>query len=976
MKRPIPSPFSFVGMPFMVFALLLQAAPMGQGISGVEEVCPVLPEARMTRVQDEFVESCGICHGDDGNAEKERLNLVDENWIHGGSLAEIEQTIREGVPDTKMKAMQDRYTPEEIGDLAKYVKILKFRHTSPLSDVEISRAEPELPPVDELLSLRFVPAKVVMERSGSSQRFVVVGSYRDRIERDVTAACRMDAEDPGVLTVDSSGLAVAEDSGESILHARLGPHDARAEIRVRERDRDRPFSFQREIGEILTRRGCNATTCHGGVKGRGGFKLSLNALYPQEDYDWIVRGGGYQVLTDEVKGERVPRINVREPEKSLILLKPTLQAEHDGGKRFEIDSDDYRTILEWARAGGRFDDNDADNLKIESLEVYPPDAVLGVDGRHQLIVTASLADGRREDVTDQVRFVSNNREIIRVSPEGLVEAVGPGEIDVVISAAGASTRARFGVVENTIEVYPEIPRNNFIDEHVFSKLKKFHILPAPLSSDAEFLRRVCLDLTGTLPPAGRVREFLDDNDPQKRGRLIDILMDTPEFEDYWTLRLAEYLRVEVASSTDAANPGTYAAWLARGIRVNKPYDEIARERIEAQGEGGPASFYPFNMRIPLMVAEDVRIFLGRRLDCAECHNHPSEAWTQDQFWGLGAFYGRMTHIDFHILFDDPEGNEYDYGEEGRDQLEFKKVVQPRNRTEMPPTFLDGSILAGNRVDDPRRAFAEWITEHPYFAEAAVNRMWGFFFHRGIVDPVDEFDSTNMASHPELLGVMADDFQKNGHDLRRLIRQIVSSRTYQLSDGINPSNRYDELNFSHARPRPMVPEVLLDAITAVTGVPVNFDKSLGVTVGAAAGRAPTGTRAVQLIDSYNWPVQFLQSHGRISRGTVAERSFAPNLIKALHLVVGDTYTQNLGGAGGRIERLMNRGASNREVVEDFYLAALGRYPAEPEVIPILEFINSRSSMLGDPFFEQNESRKKILEDLLWALLCSKEFIYNH
>jgi hypothetical protein len=967
---------NFISLALLFCPVILQAPLMGQGASGADEVCPVLPDERLAWAQDEFEENCGICHEDNGNAEKERLNLIDDVWMHGGSLTDIERTIREGVPGTKMKSMENKYTAGEIQDLAKYVKILHSRQMAPEPEIQISRTGPELPPVTELLELKIVPEGVVLEGPGSKQRFIVLGSYRDRVERDVTSACRIYTDDAGLLSVEETGIADAEASGDTILHAELGSIHAQTRIRVEDSAIARPFSFEREIGDILTRRGCNAATCHGGVKGRGGFKLSLNMLYPDEDYEWIVQGGVYKVLTDVVEGDRIPRFNLSEPEKSLILLKPTLELEHEGGKRFSKDSEDYRTILEWIRAGGKYEDPGADGLKIESLEVYPAEAVLGVGTQHQVVVMARLANGRHEDVTGQVRFGSNNREIVKVSPEGLVEAVGPGEIDVVISAAGTSARARIGVIENTIEEFPDIPRQNFIDEKIFAKLEKFHILPSPLSSDKVFMRRVCLDLTGTLPPVVRLKEFLDDPDPDKRRKLIDILMETPEFEDYWTLRLAEYLRVGNGSSLGANQPGTYAAWLSQGVRENRPYDQLARERIAAQGQGGPASFYSFDMRIPLMVAEDMRIFLGRRLDCAECHNHPSETWSQNQFWGLGAFYGRMTHMDFSILFDDPDGKEYDYGEEGKEQLEFKKVVQPRSRQEIRPTFLDGTTLAENRMDDPRQAFAEWITAHPYFAEAAVNRIWGFFFHRGIVDPVDEFDSTNMASHPELLRVMAEDFRRNGHDLRRLIRQIVNSRTYQLSGELNASNQHDEMNFSHVRARPMVPEVLLDAITSVTGIPVEFDKSQGVTVGAAPGRAPVGTRAVQLIDSYNWPVQFLQSHGRISRGTVADRNYSPNLTKALHLVVGDTYTDNLGAEGGRINRLMNQGTSNREIVDEFYLVALGRHPTEREVGPILEFIHSKSSMLDNPFFEQNESRKKVLEDLMWALLCSKEFMYNH
>ena len=383
---------------------------------------------------------------------------------------------------------------------------------------------------ETLLSLRLAPSDVTLWGPKATQRFVVLGKYADGLERDLTARSHFSISNPEVAKVEETGRVVALADGEAVLGVQVAGQVAKTTVRVEGSEETRPFSFGRDIGGILTKQGCNTNDCHGSVKGKGGLKLSLNALYPKDDYQWIVEGGVYQVLSAESGGPKEPRINLAEPGKSLLLLKPTFRVPHGGGERFAVGSRSYETLLNWIRHGSPYgQESAAESVNIERLEVYPRSVVLDLEGRQQLLVTALLSNGRREDLTEQVLYVSNDPGVVKVSPEGLVRAAKTGETAVMIRAAGQAVSAGFGVIAEPISNYPEVARCNFIDEHVFTKLRKLNILPSELSSDGEFLRRICLDLTGTLPPSHRVREFLADPDENKRDKLIEILLDSPEY---------------------------------------------------------------------------------------------------------------------------------------------------------------------------------------------------------------------------------------------------------------------------------------------------------------------------------------------------------------------------------------------------------------------------------------------------------------
>ena len=509
------------------------------------------------------------------------------------------------------------------------------------------------------ISLRILPPEPILWSAGATQRFLVLGHYADGLEREVTSRVTVSVSDPSIVTISGKGQLRGHEDGTAILHAQLRGRSVGVPVVVVGSTQDPGWSFQREVGGILTRRGCNSSDCHGGVIGRGGFKLSLDATLPREDYDWIVRGGTYQVRTVEPAEPVRPRVNPEQPETSLLLLKSTATVGHGGGQRLERESADYQVLRDWIERGAPFEEIQRP-LQIERLEVFPKESVLKTGENQSMVVTAHLSNGFILDFSDRVRYESLDVETLTVDSQGVVRSRRPGEAAVMIRAGGGKVAyARVGVIEQPRPEGPGVPRSNFIDELVFSKLKRFHVAPSLLASDAEFLRRVCLDIAATLPPPQRVREFLADTDPRKRDQLIQTLLDSPEYTDFWTLFFADLLRV----NGEYTWLHMYWEWVRSSVAANKPYDQLAREAIAAQGYDGPTRGYLMddNKPVPLerQVAEKFRVFMGRRLDCAQCHDHPFDRWSQDQFWSLAAYFSRLTNTDWaspSVVFDDPRGD--------------------------------------------------------------------------------------------------------------------------------------------------------------------------------------------------------------------------------------------------------------------------------------------------------------------------------
>ncbi len=811
--------------------------------------------------------------------------------------------------------------------------------------------------------IKTVPAVATLKGSGASQQFLAIAVQPDGTELDVTSEAAWKVSDPALARFIAPGrLAATADGSVTVTASLAGTPPARTEVRIEDSASVRPFSFPRDIGAILTKRGCNGAACHGGVKGRGGLKLSASGLFPKDDYEWITKGGVYQVLSTEVKGDRVPRVDLANPDQSLLLTKPTMAVAHGGGKRFDTDSEDYKALLGWVKSGAPYGvATGPKSANLTALEVYPSMAVIPAGGKRRLLVTARFSDGHTEDFTHQVLYATNNADVATVGEDGLVSGHRLGETAILIRAAGQVASAGAGVIGPAIPNYPAVPSANFIDNAVFGKLRKFHILPSALSSDAEFLRRVCLDLTGTLPPPARVRQFIASKDPRKREKLVDSLIGSPEYVDYWTFRFSDVFRVAIfANGLYPKWSQKYWEWIRANIETNRPYDDVARERLSAQGYG-PATrhFIPYNQIAPAQdaMAEEVRVFFGRRLDCAQCHNHPYENWSQDQFWGMTAFFSRLFKMGA-VVFDHPTNMDLS----SKDVDGKIELIHPRTKAVVQPALLDGSPIDHAPAGNPRKELARWMTSHPYFAESAVNRIWSHFFGRGIVDPVDDFRSTNPPTHPDLLAALAKDFRDHGYDLRRLMRTIVASRTYQVSSLPNGANRDDTVNYSHALPRALDAEVLLDAVTEVTGVPETF--ATAVNDGQSVGQAPVGTRAINLQDPDMYFSRFLELYGRPNRGAIPERSGKPNLSQAMHMLAGASYVDRLSSKDSRLARLLASGASDGAMFEAFYLAGLGRPPAPEETQELQAILAKR----GD--------REAGLREFVWALISSREFAENH
>ena len=726
-------------------------------------------------------------------------------------------------------------------------------------------------------------------------------------------------------------------------------------LKIKDFDQNHSINFPLELGGIFTRKGCNSSECHGSVKGRGGFKLSTNANNPLEDHRWLVKGGKFQVYSEKSSGPENPRINLENPEESLILQKPTLQIAHGGGEQFDRASLEYQTILRWISNGALYDNQEA---VINKLKVFPEVLILERNRSFQLIVTAHLSNGEKRDFTRKVHYESNSEEVVSVDPNGLLTARKPGETSIIVRAPKHAVSIFTGVKNDFINEYPPEDPKNFIDKEIVRKIQQLSIPISAISSDHEFLRRICLDLTGTLPPPNRVREFLKNSDPNKRDQLINILINSHEFIDYWTFRLADLFRVSYEQG-GRSKVKLYWEWIRECIAQNKPFDQIALERIASQGYNGPTRHFwgSDEIRLPQdIMAEQAQVFLGRRLVCAQCHDHPFDSWTQDQFWGMTGFFKNLTYFwNSAAAVDDSIGHQ-EFGTESQ-------LLHPRTKREVEPIFPDGrSLLPENRLD-PRPKLAHWFTSSKeyLFEEAIVNRFWSYFFGRGFVNPVDDFRVDNPPSHRVLLKKLASHFRLTGYDLKSLMLLIVQSNTYQRSGQRNKSNGHDRINYSRALPRGLDAEILLDMISQISGISEVFE---GKDERLYAGQLPPGTRAINIIAPHIYPSHFLDIYGRSSRLTVPDRKQESSVSQALAMLADPTYTKKLSAKGGRIDKLLRSYASDEFIIENFYLSALSRFPTPNEKNILTRMIKSHAS------------RREALEDLLWSIISSREFAYNH
>jgi hypothetical protein len=709
-----------------------------------------------------------------------------------------------------------------------------------------------------------------------------------------------------------------------------------------------PPSFRYDVLPVLTKSGCNSGTCHGTPTGKNGFRLSLRGYFAELDLVTLVR---------EAEGRRV---NLAEPDQSLVLLKATNQVPHQGGSRIAADSQAYAILRDWIASGAR--DDAAEHATLAGLTMTPAASQLHApQDRQRLTVRAHFSDGQVRDVTHLARYSVHDEAIGAVTANGVVTKLNRGEAIVSAEYCNQFASARLTFLEPVPEFrWPDPPEHNDIDRLVFAKLRLLSIEPSPLSSDAEFVRRLYLDVNGALPTAEETRRFLASDDPAKRTKLIDELLQRPQFADCWTAHWADRLGCNRRFAGKAGAP-KYHLWIRHAMATNMPEDEFARQILTAGGPNysSPAATFWRRLRVgairpeidPSMAAEEVsQLFLGVRIQCARCHNHPQERWTQDDFYGLAAFFTRLRFKDGPFF-----NNRYDK-EEAVYLTAPMELKHPRSGETVQAKALDAAPLNFGEHEDPRVAFADWLTrpENPFFARMAVNRIWYHLFGRGLVEPVDDMRSSNPASHEELLDLLARDFAEHGFDRKQLIRQILNSRVYQLSSASTATNADDHRYQSHAQIRLLASESLLDAICQVTGVPEKFPE------------LPLGTTAMTLPDGeYKHP--FLEAFGRPVRASACEceRDTQTNLSQALQLVSGQVVQAKLASDESRAAKLAAAELSPRQTLDELFLAALSRYPTAEE----------RTALEPKLAVDETQQRHAI-EDLLWMLINHSEFLFQH
>lgn len=774
------------------------------------------------------------------------------------------------------------------------------------------------------------PTQVALYGIDARQQIIVTGFFSNGTQRDLTRDTRFAIKPLSIAAFASGGVIIAKRLGAFTLAARFGGFTAIANGNVWRDTGGKGISFVKDIVPILTMRGCNGGNCHGSMHGKNGFKLSQFGYEPQQDYLMMTRNAGGR------------RVNLLEPAHSLILLKPTDTISHGGGTRFEVGSQDYNTLADWI-AQGAPGPRHSPSVKIARLEVLPSRALLAHPGlKQQLVVVAHYEDGATADVTTKVKYVPQGDGVLTVSEGGLVETMSAGEATVLVRGTGALGVARLEVLSGPpLDDFPHIVPNNVIDTLVFAKLKRLNVRPSELCADEVFLRRAYLDAIGTLPSAQEVRDFLADHDPAKRRKLIDRILNRPEYADYWGMIWADLFTV-TAFKTPGQNTFYVDNWLRSQIRQNVRMNLMVRELIAADGplKDDPGLQLLLAMTPEAAAAYYSQLFLGIRIQCAHCHNHPFEKWTRNDFYGMAAFFPQVATRPSRLgilVYDDPH----------------KELQNPLTHAPAQPTFLGGAVWQPDSNRTRREAIANWITSpnNPYFARALANRVWRHYMGVGLVEPVDDFRETNPATNPELLDALAEEFARGGYDLKHLMKLIMNSRAYQLSSITNAANQADRKDYSHYYLRRIYAEPLLDAISQVTDEPHVFKFGY------------LGMKAVEVRDPVI-PDFFLQTFERNSRQMTCEREENLTLVQSMDFISGSTINDSISRPGGIITQLTAAGISNEKIVEELFLRSLSRFPSQEETRVSLGAVDISAS------------RIKGLQDVLWALLNSKEFIYNH
>ena len=814
-----------------------------------------------------------------------------------------------------------------------------------VSSATVGTAAPEPkglgdPGVLDALKVEAEDGKLTIRGRDARQQLIVTGTYSSGQLRDHTHTVNFSVAPEGIVDIAKDGLVTPLKDGDATVKATFNGKEATVVVHVEGVAHQIPINFKNQIAPIFTKLGCNSGGCHGKASGQNGFKLSLLGFYPDDDYEFLVKEGRGRRLFPTAPGE------------SLLLLKATGKSPHGGGKRMEVGSYEYRMMFRWIEQG--MPKGNADDPYVVGIECIPKQRLMDRGSDQQITVLARYSDGKTEDVTRMALYEANDPEMAESTEAGLVKTLDlAGEVAIMARYQGQVSTFRATIPLGADTSKMPAPAN-FIDEAVFAKLKLLGIPPSQLADDATFLRRVSIDITGTIPKEDEVRAFLADPSPDKREKLVDRLLSSEAYADYFANKWNLVLRNKKRQAQDINGTYAFYRWIWDSLYENKPYDQFVREIVSASGEAtsNPAVvWYREVNEVNEQVEDTAQLFLGLRIQCARCHHHPFEKWSQNDYYGFAAFFTTV-------------GNKTVPGalRTQRDRRIFhnEKVAQsqnPRTKENLKPAGLGSEALEIPADRDPRVHLADWMArkDNPFFAHALVNRYWKHFFDRGIVEPEDDMRETNPPSNPELIQALAKNFIDNKFDIKWLVRTICLSKTYQLSALPNDYNLKDKQNFSRYYPKRLTAEVLYDAFHQVTNSSQSYSGQ------------PGGTRAIQLADPSIGPY-FLKVFGQPQGDTACEceRSQEANLAQSLHLLNSSEVQSKISGGSGRAQLLTNdKERSHEERVKELYRWAYSREPNADELQIALAHI------------KKHEANVKVAyEDIIWALINTKEFLFNH
>ncbi len=817
-----------------------------------------------------------------------------------------------------------------------------------------AKADVPLPKPADIQKFEVYPAKVALKGGDDAQQLILTATLNGGKLQDLTLDCKYEPADAKVVRVTSSGRVIPLGNGTTEVTVTFGDKAVKVPVSAEKVDENLPINFGNQVVPIFTKLGCNSGGCHGKASGQNGFKLSLLGFEPEVDFNALVK---------EARGRRLFPAS---PDNSLLLLKATGTMAHAGGKRMEIGSDEYKLVRRWIAAGMPF--GEKTDPTVVKITLYPDQRIMTRQNKQQFAVYAHYSDGTVEDITRRAQYESNDTEISVVDTAGTVRTLEmSGEAAIM-----ARYQGHVNTFRATVPLGVPVPAYTFepktvVDQHTANKWKQLGLVPSELCTDEMFIRRVYLDIAGTLPAPAQVTAFLNDKDPTKRDKLVDALLETPEYSYYFANKWADILRNKRGNNAPERATATFGfhSWIREAIAGDKPYDEFAREIIAATGDEirSPATmwykglFQDQNKFQSEFVDNVAQVFLGLRLSCAQCHHHPYEKWSQDDYWGIAAFVGRVASKPIIMP-----------GLTNQNQNRQKLFIFSRSngtvinkRTSQPAVMkpLDGEPMQVSAEEDPWQKLVDWMVDakNPFFARAVANRYWAHFFGRGIVDPLDDMRVTNPPSNPELLDALAKELVDHKYSLKHLVRTICKSRTYQLSAVPNDFNKHDKQTYARYYPKRMSAEVLFDAVCQVTNSPSTFN---GLPNDRHAPR-----RAIMLPDEA-FQSYFLDVFGRPQRLSACEceRVSEANLAQALHLLNSDEVQNKLAAGNGRADQLAKDPRPHPEKVEELFLWAFARKPTPEDMKTALAHIQKHEKQPAVAY-----------QDLLWTLINCKEFVFN-